>query len=49
MDAFPSGHDQSRSIITVTGDIDFATADDLRLRLTALIGSGSGGGTSVNP
>jgi len=39
MDAFPSGHDQCRSIITVTGDIDFATADDLLLRLTALIGS----------
>lgn len=39
MDVFPSGHDQGRSIITVTGDVDFATAENLRLRLTALIGS----------
>jgi anti-anti-sigma factor len=39
MDVFPSGHDQGRSIITVTGDIDLATADDLRLRIIALIGS----------
>jgi anti-anti-sigma factor len=38
MDVYPSGHDQGRSIITVTGDIDLATADDLRLRLIALIG-----------
>ncbi|MEY9934052.1 anti-anti-sigma factor [Catenulispora sp. GP43] len=33
MDVFPSGHDQGRSIITVTGDIDLASADDLRLGL----------------
>ena len=39
MDVFPSGHDQGRSIITVTGDLDLATADHLRLRLVALIGS----------
>ena len=39
MDVFPSGHDQGRSIITVTGDIDLGNADDLLVRLTALIGS----------
>jgi anti-sigma B factor antagonist len=39
MDVFLSGHDQGRSIITVTGDIDLATAGDLLDRLTTLIGS----------
>jgi anti-sigma B factor antagonist len=39
MDVFPSGHDQGRSIITVTGDIDLGTAEHLLVRLTALIGS----------
>ena len=39
MDVFPSGHDQGRSIITVTGNIDLANAEDLRLGLIALIGS----------
>jgi anti-sigma B factor antagonist len=39
MDVFPSGHDQGRSIITVTGDLDLGTAEDLLVRLTALIGS----------
>jgi anti-anti-sigma factor len=39
MDVFPSGHDQGRSIITVTGDIDLGTAEDLLVQLTALIGS----------
>lgn len=38
MDVFPSGHDQGRSIITVTGDIDLGTAENLLIRLTALIG-----------
>jgi anti-anti-sigma factor len=36
---FPSGHDQGRSIFTITGDIDLATAGDLLVRLTAVIGS----------
>ena len=39
MDVFPSGHDQGRSIFTVTGDIDLGTAEHLLVRLTALIGS----------
>lgn len=39
MDVFPSGHDQGRSIITITGDVDLATAGDLLDRLSALIGS----------
>jgi anti-anti-sigma factor len=39
MDVFPSGHDQGRSTIAVTGDIDLGTAEDLLVRLTALIGS----------
>ena len=39
MDVFPSGHDQGSTIITVTGDIDLGTAEDLLVRLTALIGS----------
>ena len=39
MDVFPSGHDQGRSIITVAGDVDLASAEDLRLGLIALIGS----------
>jgi anti-anti-sigma factor len=39
MDVFPSGHDQGRSIITVTGDIDLGTAENLLARITALIGS----------
>ncbi len=39
MEVFPSGHDQGRSIITVIGDIDFCTAENLLVRLTALIGS----------
>jgi anti-anti-sigma factor len=38
MDVFPSGHDQGRTIITVTGDIDLATAENLLARLTTLIG-----------
>ena len=39
MDVFPSGHDQGRSIIAVTGDLDLGTAEDFLARLTALIGS----------
>jgi anti-anti-sigma factor len=39
MDVFPSGHDQGRSIITVTGDIDLGTAENLLTRTTALIGT----------
>jgi len=39
MDVFPSGHDQGRTIITVTGDLDLGTAEDLLVRLTSLIGS----------
>jgi anti-anti-sigma factor len=39
MDVFPSGHDQGRSDIAVNGDIDLSTAEDLLVRLTALIGS----------
>jgi anti-anti-sigma factor len=39
MDVFSSGHDQGGSIIAVTGDIDLSTAEDLLVRLTALIGS----------
>jgi anti-sigma B factor antagonist len=38
MDVFLSGHDQGRSIITVTGDIDLGTAGNLLARITALIG-----------
>ena len=39
MDVFPSGHDQGRTTITVTGDIDLGNAGELLVRLTALIGS----------
>ena len=39
MDVFPSGHDQGRGIITVTGDVDLGTAEQLLVRLTALIGT----------
>jgi anti-anti-sigma factor len=39
MDVFPSRNDQGRSSIAVTGDIDLGTAEDLLVRLTALIGS----------
>jgi anti-sigma B factor antagonist len=39
MDVFPNGHDQGRSIITVTGEIDLLTAEQLLFRLTGLIGS----------
>jgi anti-sigma B factor antagonist len=37
MDVFPSGHDQGRSIITVTGDIDLGTAGNLLAHLAALV------------
>jgi hypothetical protein len=37
MDVLPGGHDQDRSIITVTGDIDLGTAENLLVRLTAVL------------